>query len=96
MAEGDIITRLPNGMLMVKKTVTDTSPTSAGNNVTWTVTVDDLEHVEHVISHSIRTDPVVQVHGIETPSASGNVVGGTIANLAAGTTLQHTVVVVGL
>ena len=66
-----------------------------GIAIAFLVSIPDLRKVDYVIHIQFDTDPVCDPGTAVNKSIRGNVVGMTIIGLAAGTTLDVTVVAVG-
>ena len=88
-----IIATLKDGRVIAY--ASKTQVVSAGTNVAITVPVPDLRNVEYVLEVNFKTDPDTTVYGPHDKKITGNVVGLTIAEVAAGTTLTTEIIAIG-
>lgn len=80
---------------VISKETTDHGVVAAGA-VALNVSFPDLKHIEYILQVQFDTDPDVNLNGpAQDKVITGNVVGMTLQNVAAGTTLSSTVIAVG-
>ncbi len=87
-----VITKLPDGRLIARQTITATSILSAGS-IALTVSFPDLKKVEYALAVNLSTDPKTNA----TPqdiTTEKNVVGMTVY-VGAGTTVSGEVIALG-
>jgi len=80
--------------VIASASVTQTVPIPGGN-IPVLVRVADLRSVEYVVQYKFDTDPLVDIGSPVNEKIEANVVGLTLAGVAAGTTLTTTITCLG-
>jgi hypothetical protein len=88
-----VVGTLKDGRTVAKATLTQV----VGAGVVYlTVTITELQTIDAVLEvHTVSTDPKTYAYGPEHVTVAGNVVGFTLREVGAGTTLTAEVVALG-
>jgi len=89
-----IVTVLPDGKVVARGSSTVTVPLGGGDQPV-TITFSELKNVEQVLQYNFHTNPIVDPGTPVNEKIEKNVVGVTLAGVAAGTTLTVEALVVG-
>jgi len=91
--EADVVATLRDGRVVAyaKRNVGTVGP----GTVSLDVQVPDLKAIEYVLNVQFHVEPLVDIGNVVNQTITGNVVGMTLHNVSAGTTLTAEVVAVG-